>query len=140
MEKLRQTLRVRKEQAKTLYLKVKHANEQNLIESSHDISDGGMAVALVESTLGTDLGIAVDISGFEDLSVPAILFSESHSRFIVSVSPENKEVFESIMGGDAVLLGRVTKNGQILVSYEDRRIMDLKVDKLLDAWDKGLEI
>ena len=84
---------VRKEQAKALYLNVITANEQKLIESSHDISDGGMAVTLVESTFGTDFGNNVDISGFDELSVPAILFSESHSRFIVSVKPENKEDF-----------------------------------------------
>jgi phosphoribosylformylglycinamidine synthase II len=131
---------VRKEQAKALYLKVMQANDQHLIESSHDLSDGGMAVALVESTFGTDLGVKVDISGFDELSLPAILFAESHSRFIVSTKPENKEVFEAIMGEGATFLGTVTNRGQVTITQQDTKIIDLEVDNLFEAWNKGLTI
>jgi phosphoribosylformylglycinamidine (FGAM) synthase-like enzyme len=131
---------VRKEQAKELYLKVMQANAQGLIESSHDLSDGGMAVALVESTFGTDFGIDVALNGFDNLSMCPILFAESHSRFIVSIKPENKATFETIMGADALLLGTVTDSRRIVVSRADAKILDLEIDTLLDAWDKGLEI
>jgi phosphoribosylformylglycinamidine synthase len=48
------------------------------------------------------------------LSIPSgmrpdyFLFSESLGRFVVTISPENRQVFEQILGGDAVLLGTVT--------------------------------
>jgi phosphoribosylformylglycinamidine synthase len=129
--------KVRKEQAKTLYLNIMRANEQGLIESCHDISDGGMAVALAECAFGTDFGIEVNISRFKDLSVSAILFSESHSRFVVSVKPENQEAFGVLMRKDAVLLGEVTESKQIIFSHEKEKVIELPVDNLLNAWENG---
>ncbi len=130
---------VRKEQAKELYLKVMQANEQHLIESSHDLSDGGLAVALAECTFGTVFGVNLELDNFEKLSVQAILFSESHSRFVVSVKPENQTTFEAIMGTDAFRLGCVTNTGHIVVTSQERRILDIPVTTLLNAWHKGLE-
>jgi phosphoribosylformylglycinamidine synthase len=133
--------KVRKEHAKELYLKVIQAHEQGLIESSHDISDGGMAVTLVESTFGTDFGINIDIGIFNELSISAILFSESHSRFIVSVRPENKKPFEAIMEKDAKFLGKITKEKRIIINNGNNDIIiDLNTETLLNAWNKGLEI
>jgi phosphoribosylformylglycinamidine synthase len=130
--------KVRKEQAKALYMEIMQANDQNLIESCHDISDGGMAVALAECTFGTNFGVDADISRFEGLSIPTILFSESHSRFIVSVKPENQNVFESLIGNDAWLLGETTDSKQLILSYEKEKLIELSVDNLLKSWNNGL--
>jgi len=132
--------KVRKEQAKARYLKFGQAHEQGLIESSHDISDGGMAVALVESALGTGFGVAVDIALFEDLSDLAVLFSESHSRFIVSVKPENRAQFEAIMGTEALLLGRVIHEPRIIIKKQQQKIVDLSVEIVFNAWRDGLRV
>ena len=132
--------KVRKEQAKKLYMKVMQANTQKLIESSHDLSDGGMAVAIAEATFGTDFGVDINISAFENLSVPAILFSESHSRFIVSVKPENKTKFERIMNEKAKCLGTVTQTKRIIIRHAEQKIVDLKSLIVLNAWNNGLTI
>ena len=132
--------RVRKEQAKELYLKVIRANEHGLIESSHDLSDGGLAVALAESTIGTDFGVEIELAAFEDLRLPAILFSESHSRFFVSVRPENQEAFETLMGNEAMFLGKVTEERRIVVRHDNQDIINIDADNVLDAWNKGLEL
>ncbi|MCP4395915.1 MAG: phosphoribosylformylglycinamidine synthase, partial [bacterium] len=130
--------KVRKEQAKALYRKVMQANEQGLIESSHDLSDGGLAVALVESTFGTGFGVNIDISSFEDLSTSGILFSESHSRFIVSVRPENKAQFERLMERNALYLGKVNKKRQVLIREAEKILVDLESNVLLERWEDGL--
>ena len=78
--------------------------------------------------------------GFDGLDVNAILFAESHSRFIVSVKPENKDAFESMMDKDAMLLGRVTDKKQFVIKHLGERLIDLDTDTLLDAWNKGLEV
>src|SRR5690606_3303823 len=61
-----------------------------VVASAHDVSEGGFAVALAESTFGSKgLGVKVRLKG----EVVTELFSETQSRFIVSVKKENKEKF-----------------------------------------------
>lgn len=132
--------KVRKQDAKRLYLMVMAANSRNFIESSHDLSDGGLAVALAESAFGDDtLGVTVNLDAFDDnLSLNAILFSESHSRFVVSVAPENKAFFERFMGSLANYLGRVNNSGQFTATYQGEEVVNIAVKSLRKAWDEGL--
>jgi len=130
--------KVRKEDAKELYNKVIQANEQNLIESCHDLSDGGMAVAVCESAIGTEFGIYLDVSDYEDLSLNAILLSESHSRFVVSIKSENKEKFEMIFGDDCKLIGKVISDKKMTVNYKKEKVINLEIGELQDKWDVGL--
>lgn len=130
--------KVRKETAKALYLKVMEANAQNLIESSHDLSDGGLAVALVESAFGGEFGVEATLDNLGTLTDPVKLFSESHSRFVVSIRPENQAAFEAILGDKAYLLGKVTANKQIKISSNNNSLIDLPTEALLDAWAGGL--
>ncbi len=135
--------KVRKDKAKELYTKVILANEKGLIESSHDLSDGGLAVGIAESVLGTGLGVSVDIDSIMDkanIDVNAVLFSESHSRFIVSVRQENKDNFEKILGNRATLIGKVTKDKKLVVSCKGEEIINIDTDELLKAWETGLEV
>lgn len=65
------------------------AIQNGLIESAHDCSEGGLAIALAESAFKHQLGISVQ---FELSS--AQLFAETQSRFVLTVAPENKTRFE----------------------------------------------
>jgi phosphoribosylformylglycinamidine synthase len=131
--------KVRKENAKRLYEKVMKANEQNLIESCHDLSDGGLVVAVCESAIGTEFGVELDVSELGELSLNAILFSESHSRFIVSIKQGNKTEFEKLMGSDSLFLGKVNSTKRFIVNRGGGKIIDLEIAKLQEAWDKGLD-
>lgn len=131
--------KVRKEQAKALYLKVMEANKAKLIESCHDLSDGGLAVALVEATFGSGLGAELSLDQLGDLSAEALLFAESHSRFVVSIRPENKEAFEAIMGNRAYQLGEVTSGSSLIISKNGENLIQQKIETLQEAWDNGLE-
>jgi len=131
--------KVRRADAKDLYLKVMKANASSLIESSHDLSDGGLAVTLVESAFGGELGLNVNLDSLEsDLSDVVKLYSESHSRFVVSVRPENKEAFEAIFGAKAYLLGNVTGDKQVSFSSNNQNLINLPTDALLESWAGGL--
>ncbi|MBS3767733.1 MAG: phosphoribosylformylglycinamidine synthase [Candidatus Cloacimonetes bacterium] len=138
-EKGRNVPQVRKEKAKQLYELVVKANEKSLIESSHDLADGGLAVALAESCFGTGLGAKIDISSFTKLTPDFILFSESHSRFLVSIVPSNKEEFEDIFGERANLLGIVTSEAKLKIDYKGKNLVDTKISPLYDAWHNGLK-
>lgn len=129
--------RVRKQEAKSIYLKMMQAHRQRLIVSAHDISDGGLAVALAESAFGGNYGADVDLpdTGIGEL---AMLYSESPSRFVVSIAPESKENFEAIMKDEAFFLGKVSKTAKMLVSQNGREIINIALSELVESWKKGL--
>ncbi len=66
-----------------------------LIESAHDISDGGLFLNLLESCIANNLG--VHITSDKDIRIDSFLFGEAQSRVIVSIDPKNKVDFERAM-------------------------------------------
>lgn len=127
--------------ALALYRKVMQAHDANLIVSNHDLSDGGLAAALAECCFGGRLGADV-IIGTENLSFFSSLFSESHSRFLISIRPEDRNVFETIFGKDAQYLGVVSPHAQLKIWDKDEDVfpvVDIGVDMLEKAWRRGLE-
>lgn len=131
--------KVRKEAAKALYLKVMQANEQGLIESSHDLSDGGLAVALAESAFGAGFGAEISLDALPtDLTNEALLFAESHSRFLVTIQAEQQEAFEAILGERAIFLGKVSSTPTVVIKRQDQVLVQLKNSELQHAWSNGL--
>lgn len=122
--------------AKALYTLVGQANDQRLIQSCHDLSDGGLAVALAETTFGYGCGaeIALPATG---LPLMQQLFSESHSRFLATVAPEDVVAFEQLLGDRATRLGRVTPDGQLTVRYAGQTVISADTTTLRAAWTNG---
>jgi phosphoribosylformylglycinamidine synthase II len=79
------------------------AIKAGLIASAHDLSEGGLAVGLMESVFDTGLGFDVTVAMDKTL-----LFSETQSRFILTVKPENVAAVEAIFGSAAAQIGTVT--------------------------------
>ena len=93
------------------------AIQNGLIESAHDCSEGGLAIALAESAFKYQLGLSVQFG------LPsAQLFAETQSRFVLTVAPENQTRFEEMMGDAAVLAGKVTDEAIIEISATDGQI------------------
>ncbi len=93
----------------TLHNTIKGLLKEELVQSGHDISDGGLFVTLAESAMPRKLGF--DIKTDATIRKDAYLFGESQSRAIVSVLPENKESFENYLESSATKytpLGKVT--------------------------------
>ena len=128
--------KVRKEHAKELYLKVMKISKY--LSSCHDVSDGGLACAVSECAFGGELG--ADVNAATYLSDEAFLFSESHSRFIASVSPEKSTLVEKEMGCMAKKIGIVTDNKKLKISIDGRNMVSIDIDKLKNSWRHGLEI
>lgn len=78
-----------------LQQKVTELIRQGIIESAHDISEGGLFVTLCESGFTDSLGFSVRLS--EGLRKDAFLFGEAQSRVVVTVSPVNLEAFKSVI-------------------------------------------
>ncbi|PIW00075.1 MAG: phosphoribosylformylglycinamidine synthase subunit PurL [Deltaproteobacteria bacterium CG17_big_fil_post_rev_8_21_14_2_50_63_7] len=86
------------------------AVRQEQIEACHDLSDGGLALALLEMARGGGCGAVVDLGAMRvegELGDFERLFSESLGRFLVEVGPAQRAQFEAGLGDDARLVGRV---------------------------------
>lgn len=131
--------KVRVEDALDRYKKMTRAHEKGLLASCHDLSDGGLAVALAESVFGGAFGAEVRLRG-GDLTAEAELYSESHSRFIVSVPIESCHEFEQIMKDNYRYLGLVTRECKLSIQLDGQAVISLESRQLLDAWSGGLNI
>ena len=120
-------LEVEKERQKTLLQSI----QEGLVESAHDISEGGLGVALAEGLFTAEgLGLDVEVAG----EIVTALFAETQSRFVVSVDETNKTAFESLVP-DAKLAGTVTESGRYVIrSKEELNIIDIEATELLNAW------
>ncbi len=108
------------------------------INSAHDISEGGLYISLVESSLYRNLGF--DIFTDNDFRQDAYLFGEAQSRAIVSVSAENKNSFEKFLTRkiNFICLGQVTDGKVIIDDVDFGSIVSIKED-YMSAIEKHLE-
>ena len=112
------------------------AIREGLVVSAHDLSEGGLAVGLAESLFkGQGLGAQVNVTG--DATVA--LFSESQSRFLVTVKAENKESFEKLWT-DASQIGSVTNDGKLTVSVNGEPAIEDTVDELHKLWSEAIPV
>ncbi len=104
------------EEAK-LHEAVKSLIVLDAIVSAHDVSDGGLFAALIESAIAGGFGL--ELNTVREIRKDAFLFGESQSRVVVSVSPHKQEVFEHLLENKFpyMLLGKVT-DGRINVDGE----------------------
>lgn len=114
------------------------------IRACHDISDGGMIVALVEMILGgreNRLGAEIDLSLVKgNLRNDKKLFSES-SGFLMEVKPrfngQLKDIFRD-HGVEASMIGRVTEEPCLAIRDGERGLLKIGLEELGCAWKKGL--
>ena len=108
------------------------AIQAGLVQSAHDCAEGGLAIALAESAFDKGFGLNVAVS------LPAAqLFSETQSRFVLSVAPDKQAAFEALVGAAATAIGEVTANGQIRMQAQDDTIeMPLTEAKL--KWEEAI--
>ena len=98
---------------------------ESLVSSAHDVSLGGLFVALVESALPGGLGF--DVTSPAEIRGDAFLFGESQSRVVVSVTAEQETQFLDFMMETGIhfsALGHVTK--------EELRIDDISFGFISD--------
>jgi len=111
--------------------------EEGILASAHDVSDGGMLCAVVESALETGLG--VELTFLTEGSKAAIYFGEDQSRVIVSVKPENKDRFEALAKTGSIpviLLGKVMDVPNLIVNND----INLTLEALRQVWSNTIKI
>ncbi len=104
--------------------------QKGLVTMAHDLAEGGLAVALAEGLMGTGLGASIEIKGQDTMKQ---LFSETQSRFLVSIKPENCEAFEAL-NGDVARIGTVTANSKLVIRNASETLLNVNVEELKQIW------
>ncbi|MFN0278132.1 MAG: phosphoribosylformylglycinamidine synthase subunit PurL [Pyrinomonadaceae bacterium] len=116
--------------------------DQCLINSAHDCSDGGLAVAVAEccfSSLGRSaIGAEIYLHN-SDLSIESLLFGESPSRIVISFAPENLESIKtSLSDCPFEVIGNVG-SPELKISVNEQTLIETPIGDLESAWKDSLK-
>jgi phosphoribosylformylglycinamidine synthase II len=137
---LRTAPSVRGEENLRLYRTIHQAILKDLLRSAHDCSEGGMLVALAESSIGGLLGVKAELENFsaeiKDFggTMAEFFFNESPGRFVVSVAPEKEEEFRKMFSGQACVRLGHTKGDMLRFMRHGLVILDVPVKDAKKAW------
>jgi phosphoribosylformylglycinamidine synthase subunit PurSL len=129
--------------ARRLYEALSAAMAQGLVASCHDCSDGGLGVALAETAFAGGFGLQVDlrcVPGANELRDDVTLFSETPSRFVVTVRAQHMAAFETFLQGLSwAAVGQVTDTPAIqVVGRSGALLIDAGIERLKAAWQAPL--
>ena len=123
------------DKALEIYAAMNKATDTGLLKSATTPSKGGLAVSLALTTIGGQLGADVDLSAVSEDAATA-LFSESNSRFIVTVAPEKAAELEALFAGLPIAkIGVVTEEKMLVVNGS----IDVDVDALVKPFKETLQ-
>jgi len=125
------------------YRTLNAAQRESLLASCHDLSDGGLAVALAEKAFAGGFGVHVELAKVPcrgDLRDEQVLYSESQSRLLVTVKPESRQRFEELFTGQAfACIGEVTAEPLLEVLGQAGEIIIKSLNsELKEAWQAPL--
>ena len=129
-----------------------------LVRSAHDCSEGGLAVALAESALGTitpsrprGLGAAVSLQSPANLRLDGLLFGESQSRIIITIQEDKLETASKVLasypmpwavigrvGGERLTIAAPSAASSPAAGQAGRPVIDVELNVLHHAWCSGL--
>jgi phosphoribosylformylglycinamidine synthase len=136
--------KVHPEKGKQLMNALSAVMKKGLVKACHDLSEGGIGVAAAEMAFAGGLGMKIELK-----NVPLaetierddfILFSESNTRFLVEIAPEDKEKFEKTLSGlDYAEIGRVTKYKKLeALGRNGKVVLTAPINELKEAWQQPL--
>ena len=132
---------VRAPAAWIVYCRLHMALKRGLARSCHDLSDAGLWGALAESCLGGETGAAIALDRLSaapnlDRDPAVLLFCETPSRFLISVSPADRRRWERAMHGvPFAMLGEVTAERTIRIEAGGTRVASLPLAEVRAAWN-----
>lgn len=119
------------------------AIELELVSSAHDISEGGLAVAIAESCIAGKMGFTGDIES--ELRPDAVLFGEGQSRIIISLPEGNFSTFQKLakdMGVPTTILGFVSPDRIKIQVKQNVAIVgsiDVLTEQIVDTWGNAIK-
>ncbi len=114
---------------------------QGMIEAAHDISEGGLAIAIVEAALRFNVGARIwldELLERDNLDLTAALFSESQARVIVSVGREDDVKFQSLCEARGVPVLRIGVTDKSSQAIDIKDLATFELNKVREGWAKTL--
>ena len=136
--------KVNPQKGKQLMNALSKATKEGIVKACHDLSEGGIGVAAAEMAFAGSLGMTLNLKNVP-LGEPIdrddfVLFSESNTRFLSEVAPQDKAAFEKIMSGtDFAEIGKVTASKKLIVNgLKGKSMLEADIAELKEAWQKPL--
>lgn len=110
-----------------------------LVRSAHDLSEGGLAVALAESCISGGIGANIELSA-GGLRPDVALFSESQSRIVLTAAPERAEELKAAIAASGVpveIIGTVGGD-RLRVNLDGVSALDEAVAELKHVWEDAI--
>ncbi|MBO8127960.1 MAG: phosphoribosylformylglycinamidine synthase subunit PurL [Peptococcaceae bacterium] len=128
--------RVNLKAVKQVFNEVFQCINSGMVQSCHDISEGGLAACLAEMCFGGRYGAEITIPDNERPDF--YLFNETPGCFLVEVDPavQPEQLFKDV---PAKIIGKVIKDPEIRIYHQGNQIADLKLDELLRAWQRPMK-
>ncbi|AEH50551.1 phosphoribosylformylglycinamidine synthase subunit PurL [Pseudothermotoga thermarum] len=115
------------------------AIKEGLLSSAHDVSEGGLAIALAESSILGGFGVECDL--FTNVRKDVVLFSETQSRIVVSLPEKNFERLKKLCETFKVpctILGKI-KGERFVIKINGNKVIDVPLDEIIDLYMNSLE-
>lgn len=118
------------------------AVRKGLVRSAHDLSDGGLGVAIAEMCFGGMIGVELDLAkvpGAKSLSAVEALYSESQGRILAEVAPENQKAFEALFKSlPFAKIGATVPGTHLRITQGKDRVLASSLAELKETWQKTL--
>lgn len=124
---------------KALHHVVRTAIQQGLVRSAHDLSEGGLAVAVAECTFENQLGAVVEVEKGV-LRTDSLLFGESQSRVVLSLAPDKLSALQALAEEENVPLHVIGRTGgdRLQIFIDGNQYVDQTVAQLRTVWQEGI--
>ncbi len=122
-----------------LHKVVLEAATREILRSAHDLSEGGLAIALAECCMLAPDGLPIfgaRVRVDESVRADAFLFGESQARMLVSVRREHLATLRDLAGEAGVALAQLGEVGGGMLEFEG--LLSIPVVELREAWDSAL--
>ncbi|MFQ3675237.1 MAG: AIR synthase-related protein, partial [Endomicrobiia bacterium] len=109
------------------------------ILSAHDCSDGGVITSIIEMTFGRNIGVELNLSKVNNLL--EFLFSESNSRIVIEILPNNKKLVENVLLSEKIpftYLGKTVFKPTVSIKYKNEIVLNEKINWFYEIWSKSL--
>ncbi len=140
--------------ARSTFVAMHQAIREGTVRACHDLSEGGLAVAAAEMAFAGGLGVSITLHDvptepamegeLSPASVAQLLFSESNTRFLCEVPPQQASQFEALLAGlPHARIGEVNQSQRVtIVARGDgdgqHQVVDAAIDDLKESWQAPL--
>ncbi|UCE23106.1 MAG: phosphoribosylformylglycinamidine synthase subunit PurL [Candidatus Aminicenantes bacterium] len=111
-----------------------------LVQSAHDVSEGGLACCMAESSFLSDKKTGLSVNLQDEIRSDAVFFGETQSRIVITAKDQNHQKILDLAKDKQVKAAVIGKTGgdRIVISHRDKKLIDIPVDEALKAWGNAI--